>query len=98
MIKSAIILFLKKCQEIWFYFLVVSRIDELRKWGKVHKLQKESQINVVFVATFLSQWKYQRLYELMRQNLRFNPIILVAPMRHHEQSPDYLGLKKKFDK
>ena len=97
MIKSAIILFLKKCQEIWFYFLVVSRIDELRKWGKVHKLQKESQINVVFVATFLSQWKYQRLYELMRQNLRFNPIILVAPMRHHEQSPDYLGLKKKFD-
>ena len=91
-----IILF-PKCQELWCHFLVVSRIDEFYKWVKVRKLQKRSRINVVFVATFLSQWKYQRLYELMRQNPRLNPIILVAPMRHHEASPDYLGLKQRFD-
>lgn len=88
---------ISKCQELWCYFLILSRIDKFTKWIQVRKLRKKSQINVVFVATFLSQWKYQRLYELMKQNPRFNPIILVAPMRYHEQSPDYLGLKKKFD-
>ena len=87
---------LKMCKELWYTFLIRSRIDEICKQIMVRKLRRKSQINVVFVASFLSQWKYQPLYELMKKTPRFNPIILVAPMRHHEQSPDYFELKRKL--
>ena len=89
--------FIELCQEFWCYFVVVSRLDAIHKKYKIYVLKRKKQINVVFVVSFLSQWKYQPLYELIKKNPLFNATILVAPMRHHEQSPDFLGLKKKFD-
>lgn len=75
---------------------IYTRFDELRKKIRVLQLRRKPQINVVFIASFLSQWKYQPLYNLFKSDPKFCPVILVAPMRHHEQSPDYLGLKRKL--
>lgn len=41
--------------------------------------EKKGPINVVFFAIFDSVWKYDELYQLMVEDKRFNPTILVCP-------------------
>ena len=42
--------------------------------------QKESPLNVVFIVSDSSEWKYDSLYLLMDKDSYFNPTILVCPM------------------
>ena len=44
------------------------------------KLKEKDRIRCVFLSLFASTWKYDKLYELMVQNPRFDPIILVCPI------------------
>lgn len=82
---------------LWYHFVIVTRLNDLYQWCYVRYLRHKNQVNVVFVATLLSQWKYQRVYELLKADGRFNTTILVAPMRHYENSEDYVAMKRMLD-
>ena len=56
----------------------------LRKVMALKKLNRP--INVVYLAIFESVWKYDYLYQLMQNDSRFNPIVLVCPQVSLEKS------------
>lgn len=63
-------------------------------------LRHKKQINVVFFAMTLPMWRYQHLYELMKQNPRFNVKIVIAPCCAYsltQQQKDVNLLQKYFD-
>lgn len=82
---------------LWYHFVIITRLNDLYQWCYVRYLRHQDKVNVVFVATLLSQWKYQRVYELLKADSRFNAIILLAPMRHYENSEDYVAMKRMLD-
>lgn len=84
-------------QELILKISIYTRLDELRKRFYVNCLKRKKQINVVFIATFSSQWKYDDLYNLFKSNPRFNPTIVLAPMRHFEDAPDFMNMRKHFE-
>lgn len=88
---------IKKIQKLLLQLSIYTRFDEFRKKYRVIQLKRKSQINVVFIATFSSQWKYDDLYDLFKSNPRYNPIIVLAPMRHFEDAPDFINMKNYFD-
>lgn len=45
----------------------------------VKRIRKKKKINIVFLVMNLSMWKYDRLYNLLLEDQRFNPIIVLAP-------------------
>ena len=56
-------------------------------WQSIHLHNKalknaknKTKLNCVFLALFPDVWKYDRIYTLMSQSDRFNPIILVCPI------------------
>ena len=55
---------------------------------QVEQLRKEHRpLNVVFMAIDISLWRYQHLYELMAQDSRFLPTIVLSPCPLRE-NPD----------
>lgn len=92
--KSVCINFL---MNLWYKFVIKSHLNDLYQKCYVCYLRHQDKVNVVFVATLLSQWKYQRVYELLKADGRFNTTILVAPMRHYETSEDYVAMKRMLD-
>lgn len=52
----------------------------------VCKLRHSKQINVVFFAMSVSMWRYQSLYEQLRQNSRFNVMVVIMPCATYSQS------------
>lgn len=42
--------------------------------------KKKTPINVCFFAIDIMSWKYEQVYRLMREDARFNPMILVCPI------------------
>ena len=46
---------------------------------RIRDIRKRGQANVVFIASSLAMWKYQRLYDLLRGDKRFNPTIILVP-------------------
>ncbi len=45
----------------------------------IWRLRRKEQINVVFVATSLSMWRYQNLYETIGKHPRFKVSIVILP-------------------
>ena len=63
--------------------------------GIVWLLRHKKQLNVVFVASTLSMWRYQELYELMSKHPRFRTSILILPSisySYEQQAKDKLEL------
>ena len=58
------------------------KINEVRKTQKrlVSKLKAKKIINVVFLVIHDSVWKYDSLYDLLRRDKRFNPVIVIVPL------------------
>ncbi len=44
------------------------------------RLKDKETINCVFFALFEEVWKYDKVYQKMAQNPRFNPVVLVCPI------------------
>lgn len=97
MFKKFVHFVLKKILVIWYYLTIPTGIDRLYKKIYIRTLKLKSHVNVVFVVTLSSQWKYEKVYRLMKEDKRFNPVILLAPMRHYEQSNDYSLMRKHLD-
>jgi hypothetical protein len=65
-------------------------------------ISKKEVVNIVFLAMNVSMWKYDKLYELLKSDKCFNPIIVLAPrivdatevIRQH----DIDSMKAYFDK
>lgn len=47
--------------------------------------KKQGPLNVIFINTQLSVWKYSSLFELMMRDERFNPMVLVCPLEGRGQ-------------
>ena len=53
-------------------------------------ISKKETINVAFEAWNISMWKYHSLYEAMRNDSRFNPVVILTPSPRKE---DYIRRK-----
>jgi hypothetical protein len=45
----------------------------------VRRIQKKDRITAVFLLVYDSIWKYEGIYMLMKQDKRFNPVVVVVP-------------------
>lgn len=66
----------------------------------VKYLKRKKVINVVFIASTLSMWRYQRIYELLAEHPRFNASIVIIPFASYSQElqqEDIAMLKSYFD-
>ena len=62
-----------------------------------HRVKTNRPINIVFIATNSSQWKYQSLYNRFQNDNRFNPIIILVPVRMRENEQDYIDMRNFFE-
>ena len=53
--------------------------------GVVMRLRHKKQINVVFIASSLSMWRYQNLYESLHKHTRFNASIIILPFKFYTE-------------
>lgn len=66
----------------------------------VKRLKHKDRINVVFFAMSLPMWRYQHLYEKLREHAKFNPTIVILPCcvySEEQQTTDVRSLKSYFD-
>jgi hypothetical protein len=71
-------------RSVWFFFINRFRYLHLiflqnRYKKTVRRIQKKDKIKVAFFLIHESVWKYDRLYKLMVQDNRFDPIVVVCP-------------------
>lgn len=66
----------------------------------VARVRKKDKVNVVFIATSLSLWRYQNLCELMRAHPRFRVHVVILPFMGYSESQrlkDVSVLKAHFE-
>lgn len=66
-----------------------------RRYVKSHEGQ--TPVKVVFMAIDVALWRYQRLYDLMRNDSRFRVTIVLTPCLTREQEKDLASLRHFFD-
>lgn len=60
----------------------------------VQQVQKDCPVNVVFMAMNVAMWRYQRLWELMNADERFNVAIVLSPCIDYDRQQSVSELKK----
>mgnify|MGYP001012648656 CR=1 FL=1 len=89
----SIVTILKKVLPAWLYLFISSawrfysncklkaKISIVQKSHKraLEKIKNKTRFTVAFFVIHDSVWKYDRVYNLMLKNLRFEPIIIVCP-------------------
>lgn len=66
----------------------------------VEKLRKKGHVNVVFLAMNVAMWKYQHLYELLKEDKRFRVYIFLTPFNNFtdvQRIKDLKALRAYFD-
>ena len=66
----------------------------------VRQLRQKKVINIVFIASSLSMWRYQRIYELLVTYPRFKVSIVIIPFvsySEEQQNEDIAKLRSYFD-
>ena len=66
----------------------------------IEKIRKRGYANVVFFAANLSMWRYQGIYDLMKQDPRFRLTVLLVPFNSFskiEKTQNISVLKSYFD-
>lgn len=74
-------------------------VMRLRQWWYIRKLRKKDVINVVFFPMNVAMWKYQHLYELLKQDKRFRLYVFLAPASNfsfESQCSDLQGMRSYF--
>lgn len=64
-----------------------------------HRLRHKERINVVFIASSLSMWRFQGLYELLSKHTRFNMSVFIMPFKAYsaeQQKADAESLVSYF--
>jgi len=75
-------------QILWPLYL---KLFLLKKTDNCHKrllsgIRERGYARVVFFASNLSMWRYQGIYDLMRQDPRFKTLILLVPFNNYSDS------------
>jgi len=68
--------------------------------GLVIYLRRKNKVNVVFVASSLSMWRYQNIYKLLNEHSRFKVSIVILPFISYsedQQKHEINTLKSYFD-
>lgn len=68
-----------KIKKNLLYQLFIQKIVENNHKKAIKKIREKKIINVAFFLINLSQWKYEKLYFLLKDDDRFNPIVFVCP-------------------
>lgn len=70
---------------MWRYYrpYIEPYIIRYKQWRYLKKIKKKDVINVVFFPMNVAMWKYQHLYDLLRQDKRFRLYVFLAPARHY---------------
>lgn len=58
--------------------------------------KKQGPLNVVFINTQQSAWKYDSLFNLMQKDDRFNPMVLVCPLEGRDEALKIPTLREAF--
>ena len=94
-------IFLKKAlRYAYLHGWLYHRIDGIHEKRLRLIAQRGGQVRVAFVAMSVSMWRYQHLYELMCQDSRFAPTIILSPSIDYtleQQDRDVRGLREYFD-
>lgn len=75
-------------------------IYPLYQQGLVRCLKHKNKINIVFIASSLSMWRYQNIYKLLSEHPRFKVSIVILPFPTYskdQQKNDVIALKNHFD-
>ena len=75
-------------------------IYPLYQKGLVKYIRKKEKINIVFVASSISRWRYQNIYTLLSKHPRFKTFIVIVPFFSYtkdQQKNDIITLKAHFD-
>ena len=68
--------------------------------GLVMYIKQKEKINIVFIASTLSMWRYQHIYTLLSKHPRFKVSIMIVPFVSYsedQQKNDIITLKAYFD-
>ena len=79
----------------WLYH----RIDGIHRRRLDLIAKRGGPVRVAFMAMSVSMWRYQHLYELMCQDSRFAPTIILSPSIDYtleQQERDVLGMREYF--
>ena len=90
----------RKKEKIVFYllgflpFLWINKTKLLqnRYQRKLNKLSSKSIINVGFLVRENCKWSYETLYKKLKENKRFNPVVLIVDEKH-----EVVDLKKNIE-
>ena len=72
-----------------------------RQTRYVEKLRKKDHVNVVFLPMNVAMWKYQHLYELLKEDKRFQVYIFLTPattFSKEQRIEDLKAMRTYFDK
>jgi len=75
-------------------------IYPLYQRGVVMYIKQKEKINIVFVASSLSMWRYQNIYTLLSKHSRFKVSIVIVPFSSYskdQQRNDIKALKAYFN-
>lgn len=72
------------------YYLTLKGLSHKRYLkAMVHKVSEKSKINVLFVAGNIAMWRAQEVYNLLKNDSRFNPrVIVVVPFVYNKQEAE----------
>ena len=88
MTKNVFVNFVSLIMSAWINWIkdICVRVSPIYHIWLVRRLKKKKTINVVFFAASVSMWRYQRLYECMAKNPRFNTNIIILPASAYSES------------
>lgn len=59
---------------------IIIEMQPLRHKRALERVKKKKIVKVAFFAIYSSVWKYDEVYQLMEQDPRFDPIVVVCPV------------------
>ena len=84
----------------FYYHAYLLRKTDKRHARLIEKIRSRGYANVVFFAANLSMWRYQGIYDLMKQDSRFRVTVLLTPFNSFtdvEKADNIRALKACFD-
>lgn len=87
-------------------FIRINFIYQIWKYKIFHKfliyrIKRRKKVNVVFIASSLGMWRYQKIFDALNCDKRFNCSILISPMeayKREEKENSIIALIEFFNK
>lgn len=71
-------IFLYRIYTILFNILIYT-LFKISQPFNIYRIKTKKRINIAFIVMNLSMWKYDKLFILLSENKRFNPLLIIAP-------------------